>query len=419
MSTSSFKPSGRMAGPILMFAFGLPLSAAAGQMQLDAAQSAEHGVAFAMQRDLGVMPGQLKQRFDAETQAVAQEASARQRLGAAYAGGWLDTRANGAFKFVVATTQDPGFARYAMHSGKFAAGAPEIEYRQVRHNLRELEQGMGRLNEYSKRPVLRPFRSIASWVVDERSNRVTISILPGGEEEAIDFAAASGIDAAMVRLETVTAMPRLTATGLLGGTRYSVGGGYCSMGFSARRNRSGGYDEYIITAGHCSGNGAIARYGTSNSKIGTFYGSVFPGSDYAVIRVESNDYYTTAGVRDNSGDGKLTIGGQTSQSNGSSVCRSGYKTGWQCGTVLSKGATINYGGAGTVYGLTITSACAGFGDSGGSYVSNISGKWNAQGVLSGGNITSGDRNCGSPSARSYFQPIGEILQDNNVYLVKS
>ena len=91
---------------------------------------------------------------------------------------------------------------------------------------------------------------------------------------------------------------------------------------------------------------------------------------------------------------------------GASICRSGSTTGWRCGSVTRKNVSVNYG-QGTVNGLTQSTACAGRGDSGGSW---ITGSGQAQGVTSGGQLPAGQNtNCSVASPVSYFQPINPLI----------
>lgn len=104
--------------------------------------------------------------------------------------------------------------------------------------------------------------------------------------------------------------------------------------------------------------------------------------------------------------GNVFVTGSTEAAIGSAVCRSGGKTGYRCGTIQSKNFTANYSD-GNVFGLTLTNACSGKGDSGGSYITP-SGQ--AQGVLSGDNAPLPDgNNCGSSTAASVYQPPQPIL----------
>ena len=64
-------------------------------------------------------------------------------------------------------------------------------------------------------------------------------------------------------------------------------------------------------------------------------------------------------------------------------------------------------GAGTVSGLTQSTACAGRGDSGGSW---ITGSGQAQGVTSGGQLPAGQNsNCSVASPVTWFQPINPLI----------
>jgi streptogrisin C len=102
----------------------------------------------------------------------------------------------------------------------------------------------------------------------------------------------------------------------------------------------------------------------------------------------------------------VTVEGSQEAPVGASICRSGGRTQWQCGTIEAKNQTVNYGGGNVVYGLTRTSACANQGDSGGSFISGSQ----AQGVTSGGTL-------GCPGGTTYFQPVNEILSAYNLTLV--
>jgi streptogrisin C len=104
----------------------------------------------------------------------------------------------------------------------------------------------------------------------------------------------------------------------------------------------------------------------------------------------------------------LPVNGSTESPVGAAICRSGSTTGTHCGTILAKNQTVNYP-EGTVTGLTQTDVCAEGGDSGGSWLSGDQ----AQGVTSGG---SGDCTVGG---ETFFQPVNEILQRNDLTLLTS
>jgi alpha-lytic endopeptidase len=378
---------------------------------------------FAMQRDLGVMPGQLKQYLQDQDAAAERSVAASEAMGDSFAGSWLEQLPGGRAKLVVATTKSPALAARSVTGMDMR----EVEFRQVKHSLGALRAEADKLNAYSTYRVLRPIRNILSWGMDERSNSVVIETTPDGVDEAIDFAAGSGIDSAAVRIVTKRYRYKTEATAILGGSRYIMNNGFaCSIGFSARRNNpGGGFTDYFLTAGHCAGNGVIAS-GSNGKRIGIVFGSSYPFNDYAVVRVDRpQDWSVSPYVRDNSGDGRLSIKGSSAQVVGGAICRSGFNSGFRCGKITSKNRTINYGSTSNpeiVYGLGLTDACSGPGDSGGSYVALISNNWQAQGVHSGGGGTPpGKDNSCSVSADdrvTIYQPVGEILSANNVYLIR-
>jgi streptogrisin C len=175
-----------------------------------------------------------------------------------------------------------------------------------------------------------------------------------------------------------------------------AGTAHCSIGFSVE----GGF----VTAGHCGAVGT-ETLDRENQDQGEVVASVFPGTaDMGVVQ-------TNAGVQEqpfvNDFDGNaLPVGGSTEAPVGAAVCRSGSTTGTFCGTILAKNQTVNYP-EGAVTGLTRTDVCAEGGDSGGPWLSGDQ----AQGVTSGG---SGDCTVGG---ETFFQPLTEILEENNVTLL--
>ncbi len=90
------------------------------------------------------------------------------------------------------------------------------------------------------------------------------------------------------------------------------------------------------------------------------------------------------------------------------MCRSGSTTGWRCGTIQARNASVTYP-QGTVNRLIRTTVCAEPGDSGGSLIAGSQ----AQGVTSGGS-----GNCSS-GGTTYFQPVNEILQVYGLQLLTS
>jgi hypothetical protein len=213
---------------------------------------------------------------------------------------------------------------------------------------------------------------------------------------AAEFVAASGADPAAVRIVAAAENP-VPLHDVRGGDAYYPGSSRCSVGFSV----AGGF----VTAGHCGGVGTTTR-GVNQVAQGTVRGSTFPTRDYGWVQVNS-DWTPTPLVNRYSGSQTVTVTGSQEAPVGASVCRSGSTTGWRCGTILAKNATVNYP-QGTVFGLTRTSACAEGGDSGGSFLSGTQ----AQGVTSGGSAT-----CSGTNSVTYFQPLLPILSAYGLTLV--
>ena len=242
---------------------------------------------------------------------------------------------------------------------------------------------------------------IYAWGVDVRTNAVTVDVAPGAEDAAIDFVAASGIDASVVRFNTMASAPR-PLVAFQGGSEYlSQSGGsyyYCSVGFGVTRSGI----EAFVTAGHCGNTNdgvfTLASRRTVGPQVGSFKSSFFGTSgDGAHVELLPGHSVsaTVAGYNQ-------PVRGQAVAPEGAAVCRSGRTTGLKCGTILRYNQTVNYP-EGSVSGLTSAKVCAEGGDSGGSFISGDQ----AQGVLSGGNYSCKGREASL--ATSYFQPIAEIL----------
>ncbi|MEV6812072.1 S1 family peptidase, partial [Micromonospora sp. NPDC051296] len=208
------------------------------------------------------------------------------------------------------------------------------------------------------------------------------------------FVARAGVPRQAVRMATEE-QPRLLAD-VRGGDPFFIGSGRCSVGFAV----VGGF----VTAGHCGRVGDRTR-GADGAAQGVFRSSSFPGDDWAFVQVNSNNTRVLPEVTDFRG-GIARVAGSQEVPAGSSICRSGSTTGVRCGTVQARDATVRYP-EGLVGGLVRTNVCAEPGDSGGSWISGNQ----AQGVTSGG---SGDCVRGGTT---FYQPVNEILQRNNLTLI--
>lgn len=374
----------------------LPVAAVSASEAFDPALKA------AIERDLGITPAQASQYLRTERLAEQNEALARRQLGDAYAGSWVERRSDGSFVYVVAAS--------GLSAAKTALPG-EIEVRNVRHSLKALEAAKSALDDIvlQSSKGTAALQGVHAWHVDPQSNSVVVAVAPSTLAKGIDLVARSRADAGTVRFETMVGQPELFAT-IRGGIEYVINNQYlCSVGFSVTRGSTKGF----ATAGHCGNAGNSVRVGNEN--VGSFAQSSFPGNDRAWVQVGSA--HTLRPWVSNWSGGNVVVRGSTEAATGASLCRSGRTTGYQCGTITAKNVTVNYA-EGAVFGLTQSSACAGGGDSGGSW---ITGAGQAQGVTSGGNRAAGSNsNCSLPTSqrRTYFDRINPILSQYGLSLVR-
>jgi len=329
------------------------------------ADAASPDMMTALQRDLHLTADQARARLAREDKASRTEATLRRDLGASFGGAWLNADAT-TFTVAVTDAAKAGVVR--------ASGAVPVV---VTRSATTLDAAKAKLDRKA-RPS---HAAVPAWYVDVVTN--TVVVLARGDSAAAR-AFASGVDA--VRVIPSTEAPT-TLYDVRGGDAYYMGGGRCSVGLSV----NGGF----VTAGHC-GTPGTSTQGFNRVAQGSFQGSSFPGNDYAWVSVNSQ-WVPQPWVNNYSG-GNVTVAGSNEAAVGGSICRSGSTTGWHCGVVQQKNATVNYP-QGTVTGLTRTNVCAEPGDSGGGWMSGQQG----QGVTSGGS-----GNC-SVGGTTYFQPVNEIL----------
>lgn len=320
----------------------------------------------AMTRDLGLTRAEASERLSFQTEASGIAERLEAELGKAYGGSWLDEDAN---RMYVAATKADAKADIV------AEGATAVV---VDHSLETLNGWLEALDSAAEADGT----TIPTRYVDVESNRIVM----GAHDvaEARKLVSAAGVPAQAVRIEKTSERP-VPLIDVVGGNAYYIGSGArCSIGFSVE----GGF----VTAGHC---GDVND--TTSQPTGVFRGSSFPGNDYAWVEVASGN--TPIGAVNNYSGGRVEVAGSTDAPIGAAVCRSGSTTGWHCGSIQARNATVTYP-QGTVYGLIRTNVCAEPGDSGGSLLAGNQ----AQGVTSGGS-----GNC-SVGGTTYFQPVNEILQ---------
>jgi len=367
-------------------AFTLPSMAGTNANRGPASQSTG-GVApqllAAMQRDLGVSADQAAARVARAEWASGVAAQLRSASGDSYAGAWLGK--DGTTLNIAIT--DAGLAGQVR-----AAGATP---RVVERSVAELDSAKRALDAEATQAD----RNLPGWYVDVAANQVVVQALPGDTEQAEELAEDAGIPDEAVRVVVTKAAPK-TLADVIGAEPYfvNIGGeqARCSIGFAIE----GGF----VTAGHCGAVGT-ETLDKENLDQGEVVASVFPGTaDMGVVQTNA-DVVEQPFVNDFDGNA-LPVGGSTEAPVGAAVCRSGSTTGTFCGTILAKNQTVNYP-EGAVTGLTRTDVCAEGGDSGGPWLSGDQ----AQGVTSGG---SGDCTVGG---ETFFQPLTEILEVNNVTLL--
>ncbi|WP_204000189.1 S1 family peptidase [Micromonospora lutea] len=300
-------------------------------------------------------------------------AALAERLGDRAAGAYADA----AGKMVVAVTDAVAARQVA------AAGAtPKV----VKRGAKELNRATAELDRSAAVPG-------TAWWVDPATNQVVVSVdstVTGAKLERVKAAAARTNGAVRIEAEAGVLSTRISG----GQAIYAQGGGRCSLGFNVRA----GSTYYFVTAGHCT-NIAANWYSNSGqtSLLGSRTGSVFPGSDYGIVRYSNQSTVQPGNVSLYNGSFR-DITGAANAYVGQSAQRSGSTTGLRSGSVTALNATVNYA-EGQVRGLIRTNICAQPGDSGGSLFSGGT----ALGLTSGGS-----GNC-STGGTTYFQPIMPVL----------
>jgi streptogrisin C len=337
----------------------------------------------AMKRDLGVNADQATAQLKRAKWASGVATQLRTTAGSAYAGSWLTDQG---------MTLNIGVTDESMAAQVRATGAvPKL----VTRSAAQLDAAKQALDKAATKAD----RSLPGWFVDLAANKVAVQALPGQTARAKAFAAKAGIPASTLKVVRAKAQPK-PLSDVIGGQAYFVtlpeGTARCSIGFAVE----GGF----VTAGHCGAVGT-PTFDSEQQPQGEVSASVFPGdADFGVVKTNAD--VTLQPFVDDFNGNALPVNGSTESPVGAAICRSGSTTGTHCGTILAKNQTVNYP-EGTVTGLTQTDVCAEGGDSGGSWLSGDQ----AQGVTSGG---SGDCTVGG---ETFFQPVNEILQRNDLTLL--
>ena len=364
----------------LAVALAVPATASPAASQAQSGPKVSSGMMTAMQHDLGLTPAQAKTRMAQEATARDAGTTLRKQLGKRYGGSYFDKSTG---KLVV------GVTRAADATAVKKAGASPVT---VEHTEAALNSAKTRLDAArSSAP-----KTVGAWYTDVKTNRLVVTAKRSADLTKIrQWAAKSGTSA--VTIQKVAQTPR-ELEDLVGGHAWYGTNFRCSVGFNA----TGSDGDYMVTAGHCTGEGGNA-YGdqAASNEIGPMEGTINEEGDYGFVHVTGSGWTLTPKVE---GSDQDVAGAQASEV-GASVCRSGSTTNWHCGEVQELDASVQYPDV-TVTGLTGTNVCAEPGDSGGSFISADQ----AQGMTSGG---SGDCTSGG---QTYFQPIQEALDAKDLTL---
>lgn len=328
-----------------------------------------------MQRDLSLTAEQTTARLKKETWASSTESTLRETLGSTFGGAWMSKNT-----LMVGVTTDA-----AADIVREAGATPKL-VDQAEWELTEIKKTLDTEDADS---------SVSGWYVDPATNSVVVVAQPGGKAAAQELIEAGDVSADAVRVVTVKGAPKPLAD-VRGADPYFINDQFrCSIGFSV----AGGF----VTAGHCGVPGDTTT-DANNAPQGVVKASVFPGDgDFGFVETNADQVLQPVVA---TSDGIVNVAGAEEALVGAAICRSGSTTGTKCGVIQAKNETVNYP-EGTVTGLTRTDVCAEGGDSGGPWLSGEQ----AQGVTSGG---SGDCTVGG---ETFFQPLAEILEVNDLTLL--
>lgn len=351
-----------------------------------AATSLHPQILNAMKRDFGLDAEQATARISREISASDVIEQLRSLTGHSFAGAWVSDNGN----IINVGVTDDVFA----HEITAAGAIPTI----LANSFSRLEEAKDALDKLKSEPSILDSTTsgVATWFLDVVANKVVLEAVEGSAAYAEEMAARVGLRESEFEVRTVNEVPTTFAT-IRGGDPFLVNGSSrCTIGFTVTTG--------FVTAGHCGRLGDTATT-LGGELLGTFAGSIFPGSaDMAWVRTVSG--HTLSGTIRGPSGGTIVITGSTAAPVGSSICRSSLTTGVYCGTVRQLGVTVNYA-EGRVTGLTSTTICAEPGNSGSPLYSGNQ----AQGIISGGS-----GNC-STGGITYFQPINRILSTYGLVLV--
>ena len=151
---------------------------------------------------------------------------------------------------------------------------------------------------------------------------------------------------------------------VVGGTGYMVRvpGGECSTGFNGELNGK----PVVITAAHCAGEDGTRAAFADGEEFGTMAGVKRDGIDTALIEVDDDAAARFASnLVGTDRDATQPIIGTAAPVVGQKACKTGFRTGFSCGTISQVDANIDVAGSRTIDGAFTVDLCALPGDSGG------------------------------------------------------
>jgi hypothetical protein len=260
--------------------------------------------------------------------------------------------------------------------------------RLVEHSSAELEDATSALNVSVDIPG-------TTWGTDANTNQVVVQA--DSTVSAADYAELREKATELGSAVRVQRMEGRIAKTISGGNYIrSDDGLQCSVGFNVR-DKSNNDSLFFLTAGHCTvGATGVSDWRDGNGTyVGYDAGGFYPGNDFGLVRHYNANISKPGNVYEHDGTYQ-NITHSRDPGDGESICRSGYRTGKKCGTVLDLNVTVNYGD-GNVTGLFSSTACSLPGDSGGPVYHGDA----ALGLHSGYNE--------SGPCRGYHQKVNEAL----------
>lgn len=356
----------------------------------------------AISRDLGLSADEVKTVSVQQERAIALDEQLSKELGDGIAGTYFDIKSGQ----LVVNVAD----RSLLEKVKSAGATPRL----VSNNLKQLGIALQELGGPDtvvgdKREVVKSQSQFAALGIDPISNTVKITATKEQAGAAREAIAKYGD---LVSVETIDTLPEPAANFMDGGDGYNSNN--CSAGFNLRNTSTGA--KFLLTAGHCLDDGQLV-FGQGGVFFGTTLESWFPTYDDAIVRNQNTGYWIQGPWFDsNPSNGAFhSFSGMTDAPVGTIVCKAGIKTKFTCGIITAKNEDVTYSSGEKVFDMTRHSACVEPGDSGGSNLSYIGGKFRAEGVTSGARMrrdSAGVRRClskfGETNVSWYFPVVDSM-----------